>query len=147
MHDEHTAQFSWLWIAGESGVHIGCCWLSSPIVKNGTGNHLRPMCHACVTGLKHIQQPAICDWSLAARNTTKWVSMIRPREEARFSDTHVPRKCDYTLSEDKWHVSKKRIACMVPLSYDALCAENRWATHRLQFPYMHVLFATVLSRI
>ena len=44
---------------------------------------------------------AIWDRSLADINTTKWVSVIRPREEARSFDTRIQRKCDHTLSENK----------------------------------------------
>lgn len=107
------------------------------------------MSHVCVTGSKTKKNPVACNvsnWSLADRNTTKWVSVIRPREEACFSETHIHYKMWPPIEWEQMtcvRVKKKCIQRTAPLSYSALCAENRWAVHILQPPPVHVHFTTL----
>lgn len=112
----HAAIWSWLWITEESGSHIG--YYGRAVITNGeewfrkpSTPHVPCLCNR-IKNISSSLQFVSEAWRL--ENTTKWVSAIRPREEACLSDTHIPRKCDRTLSENKWHVSKNAYRAWSP---------------------------------
>lgn len=102
--------------------------------KNGTENYQRPMCHVNQIAVKHTEQSAISDWSMAPGNRTKFVSVIRPWEAACFSaQTYLQNVTTHWLRTNDMCQSQKMHTVHGPLF---ICCSLCWKS--LSFPHTAV---------